>query len=61
MCVGGYDLPAICDSAQACTRALLGEPVSCVSEKEMLRQPCAPAVETLLRNTMIKFCSFTHI
>ena len=51
---GGYDLPAICDSAQECVRALLGEPAGSMSESEMLRPPCGPAVETLMRTIAIQ-------
>jgi hypothetical protein len=51
---GGYDLPAICDSAQECVRALLGESVTPISQEELIRPPCAPAVETLLRTSAIQ-------
>ena len=51
---GGYDLPAICDSAQECVKALLGEPVTPISEEELIRPPCAPAIETLLRTMAIQ-------
>ena len=51
---GGYDLPAICDSAQECVKALLGEPVTPISEEELIRPPCGPAIETLLRTLAIQ-------
>lgn len=51
---GGYDLPAICDSSQECVKALLGEPLTPISEEELLRQPCKPAIETLLRTVAIQ-------
>lgn len=51
---GGYDLPAICDSAQECVKALLGEPVMPISEEELTRPPCGPAIETLLLTLAIQ-------
>ncbi len=51
---GGYDLPAICDSAQLCVKALLGEPITSMPEEELLRTPNAPAVDTLLRTIAIQ-------
>lgn len=51
---GGYDLPAICDSAQECVKALLGEPVTPIPEEELLRTPNPPAVDTLLRTIAIQ-------
>lgn len=49
-----YDLPAICDSAQECVKALLGEPITPMPEEELLRTPSAPAVDTLLRTIAIQ-------
>uniref|UniRef100_A0A1B0DR79 histone deacetylase n=1 Tax=Phlebotomus papatasi TaxID=29031 RepID=A0A1B0DR79_PHLPP len=37
---GGYDLPAICDSAQECVRALLGDDLSQIADTELARPPC---------------------
>jgi len=51
---GGYDLPAICDSAQECVKALLGEPVTPIPEEELLRTPSPAAVETLIRTISIQ-------
>jgi histone deacetylase 4/5 len=51
---GGYDLPAICDSAQECVKALLGEPITPIPEEELLRTPCGPAVDTLLNTFAIQ-------
>lgn len=51
---GGYDLPAICDSAQECVKALLGEPLTPIAEEELIRLPSAPAVETLLKTVAIQ-------
>jgi hypothetical protein len=51
---GGYDLPAICDSAQECVKALLGEPVTPIPEEERLRTPNPAAVDTLLRTIAIQ-------
>lgn len=51
---GGYDLPAICDSAQECIKALLGiEPLP-IDEVELKRQPCLPAIETLQKTIAIQ-------
>ncbi|ODM95857.1 Histone deacetylase 4 [Orchesella cincta] len=51
---GGYDLPAICDSAQECVKALLGEPLTPIVEEELVRSPSSPAIETLLRTVAIQ-------
>lgn len=40
---GGYDLAAICDSAEECVRVLLGDPPSPISPTELARAPCANA------------------
>jgi len=51
---GGYDLPAICDSAEECVKALLGEQLTPIAEEELIRPPSSPAVETLLRTVAIQ-------
>lgn len=51
---GGYDLPAICDSAQECVRALLGDETAPVSEQELQRPPCQSAIETLQKTIAIQ-------
>lgn len=51
---GGYDLPAICDSAQECVKALLGEQIVPIPEEELLRTPSTAAVDTLLRTIAIQ-------
>ncbi|XP_017472106.1 PREDICTED: histone deacetylase 4 isoform X4 [Rhagoletis zephyria] len=51
---GGYDLPAICDSAQECVRALLGDPLSAIAESELNRQPCQNAIDTLQKTIAIQ-------
>lgn len=44
---GGYDLPAICDSAEECVRVLLGDPPSPIAPEELSRPPCPNAVMAL--------------
>ncbi|XP_067642034.1 histone deacetylase 4 isoform X2 [Eurosta solidaginis] len=51
---GGYDLAAICDSAQECVRALLGDPLSAIAESELNRQPCQNAIDTLQKTIAIQ-------
>ncbi|RWS29289.1 histone deacetylase 4-like protein [Leptotrombidium deliense] len=51
---GGYDLPSICDCAQECVSALLGDETALISEEEKLRKPTEKAVETLRRVTAIQ-------
>ncbi|XP_037805790.1 histone deacetylase 4 isoform X1 [Lucilia sericata] len=51
---GGYDLPAICDSAQECVRALLGDPLSPIAESELNRPPCQNAIDTLQKTIAIQ-------
>lgn len=48
---GGYDLPAMCDCAQECVRALLGERPAAPAHHELARQPAPPA-QDVLRTTM---------
>lgn len=51
---GGYDLAAICDSAQECVRALLGDDIAPISEHELQRPPCISAIETLQKTIAIQ-------
>ncbi|XP_058443460.1 histone deacetylase 4 isoform X4 [Malaya genurostris] len=51
---GGYDLPAICDSAQECVRALLGDELSPIVTTELSRPPCLSAIETLQKTIAIQ-------
>jgi len=51
---GGYDLPAICDSAQECVRALLGDEPTPLREEELQRAPCQNAVDTLQKTIAIQ-------
>ena len=44
---GGYDLTAICDCSEMCVMALLDEELPAVTEEELNRSPCKPALETL--------------
>jgi len=54
---GGYDLPAICDSAQECVRALLGDDTAPIADTELSRLPCENAIETLQKTMAIQVCS----
>ncbi|XP_055680986.1 histone deacetylase 4 isoform X5 [Lutzomyia longipalpis] len=51
---GGYDLPAICDSAQECVRALLGDDLNQIADTELARPPCQNAIETLQKTIAIQ-------
>jgi len=44
---GGYEISAICDSAEMCMRALQGMDIPGIRESELCRPPCKSAVETL--------------
>lgn len=44
---GGYELPAMCDCAAACVRALLGDSPPAMSPSEVSRVPAATASATL--------------
>lgn len=48
---GGYDLPAVCDCAQECVRALLGERTAPPAYSELARQP-HPRAQDALRTTI---------
>ncbi|KAJ8683063.1 hypothetical protein QAD02_018855, partial [Eretmocerus hayati] len=51
---GGYDLAAICDSAQECVRALLGDEPTPVRDEELTRRPCQNAIDTLQKTIAIQ-------
>ena len=51
---GGYDLAAICDSAQECLRALLGDEPTPIREEELTRTPCQNAIDTLQKTIAIQ-------
>ncbi|XP_050531145.1 histone deacetylase 4 isoform X3 [Daktulosphaira vitifoliae] len=51
---GGYDLTAICDSAEECVRALLEEDVTPILEAELRRTPCQNAIITLQKTIAIQ-------
>lgn len=51
---GGYDLPAICDSAQECVKALLGDETTPMAEAELQRVPIQNAVDTLQKTIAIQ-------
>ncbi|XP_075237492.1 histone deacetylase 4 isoform X2 [Lycorma delicatula] len=51
---GGYDLPAICDSAEECVRALLGDEPKAISEEELRRPPNQNAIDTLQKTIAIQ-------
>lgn len=51
---GGYDLPAICDSAQECVRALLCDEPAPIADSELSRQPCENAIDTLQKTIAIQ-------
>ncbi|XP_076757877.1 histone deacetylase 4 isoform X4 [Xylocopa sonorina] len=51
---GGYDLAAICDSAQECVRALLGDEPTQLREEELTRIPCQNAVDTLQKTIAVQ-------
>lgn len=58
---GGYDLPSICDAAQECVRALLGDEPAPISETELSRPPCQNAVETLQKTIAIQVSYFFFV
>ncbi|XP_039304510.1 histone deacetylase 5 isoform X7 [Solenopsis invicta] len=51
---GGYDLAAICDSAQECVRALLGDESGQLRDEELTRIPCQNAIDTLQKTIAIQ-------
>lgn len=44
---GGYEVTAICDSAEMCLKALLGKNIPSIKEEELCKPPCKTALETL--------------
>jgi histone deacetylase 4/5 len=58
---GGYDLPAICDAAQECVKALLGEETSPMREEELCRPPNQNAIDTLQKTIAIQVRAFVSI
>lgn len=58
---GGYDLPAICDSAQECIRALLGDDLAPISGTELSRPPCQSAIETLQKTIAIQMTHWSCV
>lgn len=44
---GGYDLASICDSAEECVKALLGDPSPVISQEMLLSKPNVNCVESL--------------
>lgn len=55
---GGYDLPAICDSAQECIKALLGDETTPMADAELQRLPIQNAVDTLQKTIAIQVTIF---
>ncbi|XP_008185951.1 histone deacetylase 4 isoform X8 [Acyrthosiphon pisum] len=51
---GGYDLTAICDSAEECVRALLEDDVTPIVQSELHRTPCQNAIKTLQKTIAIQ-------
>lgn len=51
---GGYDLPAMCDCAAECMRALLGDELPPIAPSEMSRPPALSAQDTLHKTIAIQ-------
>ncbi|XP_073956942.1 LOW QUALITY PROTEIN: histone deacetylase 4 [Choristoneura fumiferana] len=51
---GGYDLPAMCDCAQECVRALLGDRTAPPAHHELARAPAQPAQDALRQTLAIQ-------
>ena len=51
---GGYSLDVLCDSAEQCSRALMGQQIEKISHDELARPPCYNAVETLQKTLAIQ-------
>lgn len=51
---GGYDLTAICNSAEECVRALLEQKITPICESELHRTPCQNAIKTLQKTIDIQ-------
>ena len=51
---GGYNLEVLKTASEQCLRALLNLPIEKISEDELARRPCPPAVETLQKTLAIQ-------
>lgn len=51
---GGYNLEVLKTASEQCLRALLNLPIEKISESELARRPCPPAVETLQKTLAIQ-------
>ncbi|XP_020606158.1 histone deacetylase 4-like [Orbicella faveolata] len=51
---GGYSLPSLCDAAEACVKALLGEKVPELSKESIKRAPNPNAVAVLEKTITIQ-------
>ena len=58
---GGYSMDALCDSAEQCSRALMGHPIEKISHDELSRPPCYNAVETLQKTVAIQSQYWTSL
>lgn len=57
---GGYDLPAICDSAQECVKALLLDEPAPISDEELSRPPCQNAIDTLQKTIAVQVSCYSR-
>eukprot|EP00794_Sanderia_malayensis_P003589 gene3589-4094_t len=46
---GGYSLPSLCDAAEGCTRALLGEEIPALPEESLNKRPNSNALKSIER------------
>merc|ERR1719228_2412319 len=51
---GGYNLNVLCDSAEQCVRALMGQTIEKIVSGELVRRPCQNAVDTLQKTMAIQ-------
>ena len=51
---GGYNLEVLKTASEQCLRALLNLSIEKISEEELARRPCPPAVETLQKTLAIQ-------
>ena len=51
---GGYSLEALCDCAEQCSRALMGQNIDKIVHSELSRRPSQNAVETLQKTVAIQ-------
>ena len=58
---GGYSMDALCDSAEQCSRALMGHNIEKISHDELSRPPCFNAVETLQKTLAIQSQYWTSL